>query len=327
MLIREARTTRERARATASDALGRPWVGAYAGTNTVEPAEVPRPRIADDELLVQVRAVGVGIHDSYFLPQDARYPYAIGIEAAGVIEEIGRSVTDYRPGDRIAFVSSMQPKGGTWAEFVAVSIRSLIIPIPYSVDFVKAAAIPVAGNTALRALRALNAVPSGGSVFVAGGSGAIGTLGIQLARQRSWRVGASASEANHDYMRSLGAEAVVDYHDLHWTNQVREWMPGGVDAAMAVQPGTSIDSLRVVKDGGQLVSISGDTPATERGIRVEMIPYQADVRGELVELMLDVAAGKMHVEIEQVYPFEDALAALAKVQTRRARGKSVLRMA
>lgn len=305
----------------------RAFVISRAGTDTIELAEVPRPQIADDELLVEVRAIGVGVHDSYFLPQDARYPYPIGIEAAGVVEEIGGSVTGYLPGDRIAFVSSMQPKGGTWAEFVAVSIRSLIIPIPSGVDFVNAAAIPVAGNTALRALSALTAVPSGESLFIAGGSGAIGTLGIQLARQHGWRVGASASVANHGYMRTLGAEKVVDYHDPHWTEQVREWMPGGVDAALAVQPGTAVDSLRVVKDGGQLLSISGDSPATERGIRVEMIPYQADVRGELVQLLSDVAAGTMHVEIERVYPFEDALAALAKVQTRRARGKSILRMA
>ncbi|MES2093471.1 MAG: NADP-dependent oxidoreductase [Actinomycetota bacterium] len=290
-------------------------------------AEVLRPQIADDELLVRVYGIGVGIHDSYFLPQNALYPYVIGIEAAGVIEQTGGSVTGYQPGDRIAFVSSMQPKGGTWAQFAAVSAASLIIPIPSGMDFVTAAAIPVAGNTVLRALSALSAVPSGGSLFIAGGSGAIGTLGIQLARQRGWRVGASASAANHDYMIRLGVEKAVDYHDPDWARQLREWMPSGVDAAMAIQPGATTDALRVVKDGGQAISISGDAPATERGIRIESIPYQADVRGELMQLMSEVAAGHVHVELEQVHRFEDALAALAKVQTRHAKGKRVLRVA
>lgn len=306
---------------------GVPHVRAFViprlGSSTVERADVPPPQIDDDELLVEVRAVGVGIHDSYFLPGDARYPYPIGIEAAGVVDRIGGRVVGYRPGERIAFVSSMQPKGGTWAEFVAVSAEALVIPLPDGVDFVTAAAVPVAGNTVLRAFDALSAVPPGGSLFVAGGSGAIGTFAVQLARQRHWRVGASASAANHDYLRSLGAELVVDYHDPGWTKQVLEWMPGGADAALAVQPGTASETVRVVKDGGKVIVISGDSASTERGVLVEAIPYQVDVRGGMTRLMSDIDEGKMHVEIERVYPFEDALAALAKVQTRRARGKSV----
>ena len=302
----------------------RAFVLPQAGASGIELAEVPQPLIDADELLVQIKAVGVGIHDSYFLPRHPRYPFPIGIEAAGIVMEAGSATTGFKPGDRIAFVSSMQPKGGTWAEFAAVTTSSLIIPIPDTVDFVHAAAIPVAGNTVLRALHALSGIPSGGSLFIAGGSGAIGTLGIQLARQRQWRVGASASATNHSYLRSLGAEMVVDYHSPSWVEQVRQWMPGGADGALAVQPGTAAQTLGVVKNGGQLVPISGDSPDAERSIRVEAIPYQVDVRAQVIQLMADVAVGKIHVELEQVYPFEEALEALAKVQTRRARGKSVL---
>lgn len=295
------------------------------GAHTVELAEVPVPKIDDDELLVRVQAVGVGIHDSYFLPSEAKYPLPIGIEAAGVIEEIGSGVRGHLPGDRIAFVSSMQPKGGTWAEYVAVKAGPLIMPIPASMSFVQAAAIPVAGNTVLKALRALASVPIDGSLFIAGGSGAIGTFAIQLARKRGWRIAASASEANHDYMLSLGAHKAVDYHIPHWREQVLEWMPDGVDAVMAVQPATSAESLPVVKNGGSLISISGDALVSERGIRMMGIPYQVDVVDELMQLMGQIAAGEIHLELERVYPFGDALAALAKVQTRRARGKLVLR--
>lgn len=297
-----------------------------SGAHAVEPAEVPVPKIDGDELLVRVRAIGVGIHDSYFLPRDARYPYPIGIEAAGVIEEIGSAVRGYRPSDRIAFVSSMQPKGGTWAEFVAVKAESLIFSIPAGMDFAEAAAVPVAGNTILKAFRVLAAVPAVGSLFIAGGSGAIGTFAIQLARRRGWRVAASASEPNHDYLLSLGAEKAVDYHNPNWTGEVLQWMPGGVDAVVAVQPGTSSDCLAVLKDGGSLVSVSGDALVSGRGIQMTGIPYQADVRDELVRLVAEIAAGKVHVELERVYPFEEALAALAKVRTRRARGKVVLRL-
>lgn len=296
-----------------------------SGAQTVELADVPVPEIDDDELLVRVHAVGVGIHDSYFLPGDAAYPYPIGVEAAGIIEKVGSAVRGHGPGDRITFVSSMQRKGGTWTEYVAVNAGSLIMPIPAGLDFIEAAAIPVAGNTVLKALRALAAVPNGGSLFIAGGSGAIGTFAIQLARLRGWRIAASASAANHNYLHYLGAEKAVDYHDLNWREQILGWMPGGVDAGMAVQPGTSTESLSVVKNGGSLISISGDFLTSERGVCMMGIPYQVDVVEELVDLMEQIAAGNIHLELECIYPFEDALAALAKVQTRRARGKLVLR--
>ncbi|GHE32866.1 NADPH:quinone reductase [Streptosporangium violaceochromogenes] len=304
----------------------RAFVKPESGVDSIELVEMAVPQIGDDELLVRVKAVGVGIHDSYFLPGDVKYPFPIGIEAAGVVERVGSGVRGHRPGDHIAFVSSMQPKGGTWAEYAAVKANSLIVPIPAGLDFVEAAAVPVAGNTVLRAVKALDAVPAGGSLFIAGGSGAIGTLAIQVARARGWRVGASASEHNHDHMRSLGAEAVVDYHDPDWPEQIRQWMPGGVDAAMAVQPGTAIDSLSVVRDGGKLIAVSGDVVAPERDVHVEAVPHGTDVRGELTRLMTEIAKNEKRVEIERVYPFEEAQAALAKVQTRHARGKLVLRL-
>lgn len=162
------------------------------GSRTVELAEVPHPRIGPNELLVQVHAVGVGIHDSYFLPTNAHYPYPIGIEAAGVVVEVGSGARGSSPGDRVAFVSSMQPKGGTWARYAVVDSASMILPIPPQIDLVMAAAIPVAGNTVVRALSVLSEVPTDGTIFIAGGSVAIATFAIQLARQRGWRVEALA---------------------------------------------------------------------------------------------------------------------------------------
>lgn len=120
------------------------------------------------------------------------------------------------------------------------------------------------------------------------------------------------SESNHAYLLSLGAEKAVDYHNPDWTEQVLQWMPGGVDAVVAVQPGTSSDSLPVVKDAGSLITISGDALVSERGVHMGGIPYQVEIRDELVQLMTDIAEGGLRVELERVYPFEEALAALAK---------------
>lgn len=299
------------------------WVKHGPQTDGIDLVRVPVPGIDDRELLVKIEAVGVGVHDGYFFPQDITYPFPIGIEAAGVVETAGSTVTDYHPGDRIAFVSSLQPKGGTWAEFAVVASDSLILRIPDGLGFATAAAVPVAGNTILRAMQPLT-IAADGWLFVAGGSGAIGTLAIQLARRRGWQVAASASRQNHEYMMSLGATVVVDYHDADWPEQLLRRIPSGVDAAIAIQPGTGVESLGVVRDGGHVITISGDQPASRRGIRVQPVPFPGDVRDQLQELLDDIARGDVQLVIEEVHSFENGDAALRKVQTRHARGKTVL---
>ncbi|MGG0643128.1 NADP-dependent oxidoreductase [Sporosarcina gallistercoris] len=301
----------------------RAFVKRSAAPDDIALEEVNVPLIKDDELLVRVKAIGVGIHDSYFLPNEIEYPYPIGVEAAGIVEETGSRVTRYKKGDRIAFVSMMQPKGGTWAEFAAVQQDSLILPIPDTMDFAEAAAIPVAGNTVLRAFTALH-LKEGDSVFIAGASGAIGTFAIQFAKARGWKVAGSASPKNHEYMESLGADKAVDYRDPNWMREVREWMPNGVDAAIAIQPGTGTESMHVVKDAGTVITISGDRIVPERGITAAFVPHKADVRNEVQQLIQEIAAGTYQLVIEQTYPFEQGLEALQKTQTRHARGKLVL---
>jgi len=287
-------------------------------------AQLPVPEPDAGELLVRIRAIGVGIHDSYFLPQELSLPYPIGIEAAGVVEQVGADVTGVRSGDRIAFVSMMNPKGGVWADYATVRADSLILPLPEAMPFEQAAAIPVAVSTTLRALHGLGSMPSGAALFVAGGSGAIGTVALQLAVRRGWRVAASASAANHDYLLDLGAELAVDYRNPRWQDQVRAWCPGGVDGALAVQPDTTAASMSLVRPGGAVVTISGDRVQPEGNVVVNGLSYGADIYPDLLAFLDDVLAGRMRVVIEREYPFEQAVEALRKVSTRHARGKLVL---
>lgn len=297
-----------------------------AGTGRVELTTVAIPSNGADELLVRTKAIGVGIHDSYFLPAGISTPFPIGIEAAGVVEEVGSELSHrYRPGDRIAYVSINQLKGGTWAEYAVVGADALIVPIPEDMEFEQAAAVPVAANTTLRAIHALPAIPDGGSIFVAGASGAIGTFAVQLGHARGWEMAGSASPHNHDYLTSLGASKTVDYHDPEWPEKIHRWKSGGVDAALAIQPDTTTASISVVTDGGTVVTISGDQVGQPpRGVTVSGLAYDADVRGELVELIDQILTGQLRLEIERIYPFDEALEALGKVQTRHARGKIVL---
>jgi len=300
-------------------------IGQAGNPDSLALMDVPVPAIDADEVLVRVKAIGVGLHDRWFIPRIADSPYVIGIEATGVIEKTGRAVAGYRPGDAVMFTSSLQPKGGVWAEFAAVRGEALI-HIPAGLSFIQAAALPVAGGTALEAMNLLDLKP-GDSVFMAGASGAIGTLAIQLARSLDCRVAASASAKNHDYLRSLGAEKAVDYHDHDWVSRIRGWMPEGVDAALAIQPGTGIGCLQAVRDGGRLVTVSGDQVPPQRGIHVAQVLPGPESRAQLAHLASEVASGHIHVEIEAVYPFERGIEALEKTETRHARGKIILSMA
>lgn len=288
----------------------------------VEFADVPAPTPNVDEVLVAVHAFGVGVHDRYFIPPGMPFPYVIGLEAAGVVAEVGAEVTGLDVGDRVMVTNVGNTKGGTWAQFAAVDQRRVTV-VPEALDLVTAAAIPVAGDAAVECLHTLG-METGQTLFVAGASGAIGTLVVQMATQHGVGVAGSASLANHDYLRSLGAELAVDYRHASWVDQVREWANGGVDAALAIQPGTPAPILDVVRDGGHLVTVSGDPCPPQRGIRVEQFPHRADAGADMAELVADISSGRIRMVLEHVYPFEQALTALEKAETRHARGKLVV---
>lgn len=298
------------------------FVRTSARNQDLELTDMPVPKAGDGEVLVQVEAFGVGIHDRYYIPGDVDFPYVIGTEAAGVIVQVGNGVRDYQIEDRVILNSAMQPKGGCWAEYVVVS-EGALYSLPAEMDFTTGAAFSIAGKTALESMRALM-LGSGDTLFVAGASGAIGTLVIQLAAAKGIRIIGSASQKNHDYMLSLGAEAAVDYSDPNWQQQVRQWCPGGVSAALAIQPDTAADSLAVVRDGGRVITVSGDQIAPQRDIAGAQIEHSENTRHAVNELLSDIADERILQVIEAVYPFTDALDALRKTETRHARGKVVV---
>ena len=298
-----------------------------ANSMQVELITVPIPAVAEDEVLVSMEAFGVGIHDRYFIPEDAKFPYVIGIEGAGRITEIGAQVAGFRIGDRVVFTSSMHPKGGTWAQFAVVKQTGLLA-IPDKLTTEVAATVPVAGVTALQGLMDLD-LHAGEALFIAGASGAVGTMAIQLAAQRGVRVAGSASAANLQYMESLGADKAVDYNNPAWPDEIRNWADGGVDAALAIQPDTETTAIKVVRDGGRVITVSGyGRPQTqgERGISVAQLAHQDATRQELEGLLASIAEGSIRSVIETEYPFSDALQALEKTETRHARRKLVVKI-
>lgn len=128
-------------------------------------------------------------------------------------------------------------------------------------------------------------------------------------------------------MQFLGVEKAVDYNNTNWKNKIIQWSNGGVSAALAIQPGTGIESIEVVKDGGKLITVSGDNNAVikERNIVVQQMEHHNDTQQKVVELVNAISEGEIEVVIEKEYPFEQALDALRKTETRHARGKLIVK--
>lgn len=301
------------------------FVRTDAVSQEVKLEDVPLPKIQADEVLIKVEAFGVGIHDRYFIPMDVNFPYTIGSEGAGTITELGNQVTNSAIGDRVIFTTILQPQGGSWAEYAAVK-QTALIPLPDNLTFAQGAAVSIAGKTALECMRAIN-LKRDESLFIAGASGAIGTFVIQLAAIKGIRISASASEKNQAYMKSLGAEKTVDYNDASWTNKINEWSNGGVTAALAIQPGTGIESIEVVKEGGRLITVSGDNKMVkpERNIVIQQMGHNKNMQQKVVELVNAISNGEIEIIIEKEYPFKKALEALKKTETRHARGKLIVK--
>lgn len=289
---------------------------------TVLRQQISAPALDPTEIRVAVRAFGVGVHDRYFIPDTAVFPFTIGIEGAGEVVELGSDVDAVWSGRRVMVTAALSPKGGTWAEEIVVAPSNLR-PIPDDLEMATAAGIPIAGKTALDSLHALH-LEAGETLFVAGASGAIGTLVVQLATSRGIRVIGSASADNHAYLESLGADAAVDYRDPMWPKEVRHLTDGGADAALAIQPGTPPACVGIVRDGGRVVTVSGDPCPGERGIRVEQFVHRMDATADMNALIDDITSSRIHLVLERVLPFDDALEALEKTETRHARGKSVV---
>lgn len=298
-------------------------VNAHAQELKLQEVSIPTP--GPNQVLIKVAAFGVGIHDRYFIPNTAGFPYVIGSEGAGEVTETGAEVKDFQRGDRVIFTTNAQPEGGSWAEYAVADCR-VVIPIPKSLDYSAAEALPIAGKTALECMRELNVEP-GDMLFVAGASGAIGTLVIQLATRSGIKVDGSASPRNHAYMQSLGAKLTVDYSDGNFAAAVRDWSDGGVTAALAIQPGTGASAIKTVRDNGKLITVSGDSSLVrpERGIEIRQMGHRSATLGKLYELLDDVASGTIRVEIEKEYAFEQAAEALEKTETRHAKGKQIVR--
>jgi alcohol dehydrogenase len=322
------------------------------GDKALRAGELAEPEVREDDVLVQVHAAGVNLLDSklrtgeFKLILPYRAPFVLGHDVAGVIVRVGARVKQFKPGDEV-YARPADHRIGTFAELMAVQERDLALK-PKNLTMEEASSIPLVGLTAWQALVECGRLQRGQKVFIQAGSGGVGTFAIQLAKHLGATVATTTSAANIDLVRSLGADVIVDYKKDDFEAKL-----SGYDLVLHSQDAKALDkSLRVLRAGGRLISISGP-PDPDFAKAIEA-PWFVKLFARLLSLsarrkakrlnvafsflfmkasgaqLREIAAlletGAIRPVVDKVFPFQATNEALAYVETGRAKGKVVIKV-
>ncbi|PPA69920.1 zinc-binding dehydrogenase [Jeotgalibacillus proteolyticus] len=308
-------------------------------------SELDTPSPEADEILVNVKAAGLNPVD-YKTGSNGypgwTFPHVLGLDVAGVVEETGAEVTDFKAGDRVVFLNDMSRHGG-FAEY-AVTKAHTVSKLPDSVQFEDAAALPVAAYTAYQALFFKLHVQKNKTILIHAGAGGVGGFAIQLAKYAGLTVITTASEKKHSYVKQLGADYAIDYKNEDFVQKTKEITNGlGVDYVLdTVGRENATKSLETLAFNGQIAFIAGQPemndsisfghPISFHHVALGSV-YQSCNRAEeetlkqigdhLVELL---AEEKIHSLVEKVLSLEEVPKGLEELESRGTTGKIVARI-
>ena len=324
----------------------------YGKNRELKLAEMALPQLRDDEVLVEVHAAGVNLLDAkirngeFKLILPYRLPIILGHDVAGVVVQAGPLAQRFKIGDEV-YARVDDFRIGTFAEFVPVKESSLAHK-PKGLTMEEAASIPLVGLTAWQALVEKAKLKEGQKVFIQAGSGGVGTFAIQLAKYLGASVATTTSSANVELVKGLGADVVIDYKTQNFEDVLRDY-----DVVLNSQDGTTLKkSLRVLKGGGEIISISGP-PDPEFGQKIA-VPWllklvmrwlSSGVRrrarslglsysflfmnangAQLQEITRLLEESVIRPVVDKVFPFDSTNEALAYVESGRAKGKVVIKL-
>ncbi|CAN7165566.1 NADP-dependent oxidoreductase [Bosea sp. LjRoot237] len=327
-------------------------VDRYKKNGALRFGDIPEPPVRDDDVLVAVHAAGLNLLDSkvrdgeFKLILPYRAPFILGHDVAGTVVRVGSNVRRFKPGDEV-YARPRDGRVGTFAEFIAVNEADLALK-PENLTMEEAASIPLVGLTAWQVLVERAGLRKGQKVLIHAGSGGVGTFAIQLAKHLGATVATTTGTANVELVRSLGADVVIDYK-----KQDFEKVLSGYDVVLnSLDSDTLQKSLKVLKPGGKLISISGPPDpefAREQGLnwvlkqvmrllsfgirrkaKARRISYSflfMRASGEqLSQITSLIEAGIIRPVMDRVFPFEATNEALAYIETGRSKGKVVVKL-
>lgn len=314
--------------------------------------DMPSPQLREDDVLVQIHAAGVNLLDSkirngeFKLILPYRLPLILGHDVAGVVIEVGSRVRKFKPGDEV-YARPDDFRIGSFADLIAIKEDSLALK-PGRLTMEEAASIPLVGLTAWQALIEKAHLKKGEKVFIQAGSGGVGTIAIQLAKHVGATVATTTSGANVEWVKRLGADVVIDYKKDDFETILHDY-----DVVLHSQDGATLaKSLRVLRPGGTIISISGPPDpdfaveigapwyvkgivrilssgirqkARRRGVGFSFLFMKAS-GAQLGEIAALIDSGIIRPVVDRVFPFESTNEAMAYVESGRAKGKVVVKV-
>ncbi|TGM34319.1 NADP-dependent oxidoreductase [Leptospira biflexa] len=327
-------------------------INRYNKHQNLQLTEVSDPFLNDHDVLVQIHAAGINLLDSklktgeFKLILPYQLPLILGHDFAGIILKVGPKVQKFKIGEEV-FGRARDFRIGTFAEQIAVS-EDDIAKKPNHLTMEEAASIPLVGLTSWQALVENANIQKGQKVFIQAGSGGVGTFAIQLAKVLGAEVAATTSHSNFELVKRLGADTIIDYKTTDFESILKDY-----DVVIHSQDGKTLHkSLRILKPGGKLISISGppdinfakemkfpwflqfvirmlslsaNKKAKKRNVQYSFLFMKAN-GSQLNQISNLINEGRIQPVIDKIYPFEALNDALAYVESGRAKGKVVVKM-
>ena len=253
----------------------------------------------------------------------------IGWDVAGIVEETGSNVTNFKKGDEVYGVPNF-PRDGSYAEYVAAKASQFALK-PKSISFNEASAVPLTGLVAANSLFELGKLQAGQRIFIQGASGGVGSFAVQFAKVKGAYVIGSASASNQEFLRQIGADEVIDYKTQQFEKLLQD-----IDVVLEASPlrdnNERLKSISVLKNGGIFVSVNVDFPFNDevkealakKNAKGEFLSSRTNHLDWLNEIAKWIDEGKVKVHISKVYPLEQVAEAHRESETWHVRGKLVL---
>jgi NADPH:quinone reductase-like Zn-dependent oxidoreductase len=307
-------------------------IHAFGGNDVIEVRDMPMSSVGPRDVLVRVRAAGVNPVDwktregQTRIVVGSRFPKVLGSECAGEVVQTGNRAAKWKPGDEVIATTGFRL--GAYAQFAAIPEKT-VFPKPKSLSFEEAAAIPIAGMTALIGLRDKGKVGAGKRVLINGASGGVGTFAVQIAKLYGADVTAVCSSANEPLVKGLGADRVIDYHRQDFTQSGDRY-----DIIFdAVSSRTFGECKKVLTADGVYINTLPSISIIWNILLTSLIPGKKASTvmvgfkaADVAWLCGQIEAGRIRVVLDKIFPLDEAKEALAYSQTGRARGKVVLKV-
>ena len=298
----------------------------FEGLASLRLDQVATPEPGPNDVLVQVRAASVNPVDgkiaSGYAGTSRPLPHILGRDCAGVVTSVGSAVTAFTPGDEVFGVGDAA-RWGTHAEYVVMPAATTALK-PLGLSDVEAGSLPISGLSAYAGLVSVGKLSRGERILIHAGAGGVGSFAVQLAKHLGATVAATAGTANLEFVRSLGADQVIDYTKTDFSKAIKE-----CDLVFDLIGGdVRYQSFAVLKPGGAIVHISvppmtQTPPRSDVEVRAAPVKYDTDLLDRISAL---VQSHAVKTTVTAVYPFRDAIKAYEHVMTGHARGKVMLDM-